>query len=202
MLSILVICTGNVCRSPIAEGLLRAAVRARLGDAAPVVSSAGTAGWDGSGAMPESVEAAAERGIDISGHVARRLDGDLVASADLVLAMAEEHRSSVNRTTPEAAGKTFTLKELARLLEALPAHPSDRPADPGATLVARVSDADALRRSGFDGNPYDEDIVDPLGLPLESYRAIAWELDEWCGRLADGLFGRAPAHTGAEPEDA
>jgi hypothetical protein len=46
-----------------------------------------------------------------------------------------------------------------------------------------------LRLEGFTGNPLDDDIVDPLGLPLESYRAVAWELGEWCGRLVDGLFG-------------
>ena len=73
MTSILVICTGNICRSPISEGLLRNALQRRFGPAAPDVSSAGTSGLEGSGAMPESVQAAAELGVDISSHVARRL---------------------------------------------------------------------------------------------------------------------------------
>ena len=187
MASILVVCTGNVCRSPIAEGALRAALEDRLGDGAPAVSSAGTAGWEGSGAMPESVEAAAERGLDIAGHAARRLAPGQIRSADLVVTMAVEHREDVARLVPEASGRTFTLKELVRLLEALPAT-DDAASD---TVPERVARADALRRSGFRGNPWDEDVVDPLGLPLDSYRAIAWEIDEWCRRLADVLVGRA-----------
>jgi hypothetical protein len=47
------------------------------------------------------------------------------------------------------------------------------------------------------GNPHDEDVVDPLGMPMESYRAIAWELDEWVARLLDGLFGSVPEAAGS-----
>jgi protein-tyrosine phosphatase len=187
MASVLVVCTGNVCRSPIAEGFLRAALLERWGEQAPSISSAGTAGWEGAGAMPESVASAAERGVDISNHVARRLAVEGVREADLVIAMADEHRRAIEWMVPEAGSKTFTLKELVRLLEALPAADPTVPPDVG--LKERVREADALRRSGFAGNPLDEDVVDPLGLPLESYRAVAWELDGWCSRLADGLFG-------------
>jgi protein-tyrosine phosphatase len=193
MPSILVICTGNVCRSPMAEGFLRATLRRRFGNQAPVVASAGTSGWEGSGAMPESVEAAEERGVDISGHVARRLTRGDVYDADVVIAMAAEHRDAVSRAMPEAAGRTFTLKELVRLLEALPP-PRESIA---GELPGRVAEAERLRRAGHVGNPHDEDIVDPLGLPLESFRAIAWELDEWSARLAQTLDGSAAAAAAA-----
>jgi protein-tyrosine phosphatase len=199
MASILVVCTGNVCRSPIAEGLLRASFRARFGDGAPVVDSAGTAGWEGSGADPSSVMAAAERGVDISSHRARRLsDGDL-GSASLVLAMSTEHRDALAAHAPEILDRTFTLKELVRLLEALPDAPQD--ADPGRQLASRVVEAAALRRTGFEGNPWDDDVMDPLGMPAGAFRAVAWELQEWCARLADGLFGRAPAPSVAATGD-
>ena len=194
MPSILVICTGNICRSPMAEGFLRTTLRRRFGDRAPTVASAGTTGWEGSGAMPESVEAAEERGVDISGHVARRLTRGDVFDADVVVAMAAEHRDAVSRAMPEAADRTFTLKELVRLLEALP--PPTGPLGPD-DLPDRVARAGDARRGGFAGNPHDEDIVDPLGLPLESYRAIAWELDEWTARLAQSLYGSAPAAAAA-----
>lgn len=186
MASILVVCTGNVCRSPIAEGLLRAAFQARLGADAPKVSSAGTMGWTGSGADPKSVEAAAERGVDLSDHRAREMTSRDVDSAILVLGMSSEHARAVVAQEPDAAPRTFTLKELVRLLEALP------PAS-GGDLAARVAAADELRSSGFAGNPHDDDVADPLGMPLESFRAVAWELDEWCARLVDGLLGRSDA---------
>jgi protein-tyrosine-phosphatase len=198
MASILVVCTGNVCRSPLAEGFLRAALEGRLGASAPAVSSAGTAGWDGSPAMAESVAAAAERGVDISGHRGRALVPDDVDEADLIVGMSAEHRDAVVRLVPEAAGRTFTLKELVRLLDALPG--IDPTAPPADALEERLVEADRLRRSGFEGNPHDEDVVDPLGMPLDSYRAVAWELDEWSRRLADGLFGLAPANAAAVDE--
>lgn len=198
MASILVVCTGNVCRSPLAEGFLRAAFEGRLGVSAPAVSSAGTAGWEGSPAMPESVAAAAERGVDISGHRGRALTREHVDDADLIVAMAAEHRDAVARSVPDAEGRTFTLKELVRLLDELRDADTSEP-QPEA-LAARLAEADRLRRRGFEGNPHDEDVVDPLGMPIDSYRAVAWELGEWSRRLADGLFGLAPAEAAAKDQ--
>jgi protein-tyrosine phosphatase len=194
MTSILVVCTGNICRSPIAEGLLRDALTARFGAAAPTVSSAGTWGVEGSGATAEAVTAASERGADIAGHRARRLAAAPTADVDLIIAMAGEHRVAL-ADEHGAGDRAFTLKELVRLLESLP------PASPGAgpdSLTDRVSQATEARRAGFTGNPFDEDVADPLGLPLQSYRAIAWELDEWIARLVDGLYGAATVPAASE----
>jgi protein-tyrosine phosphatase len=194
MPSILVVCTGNICRSPIAEGFLRRQFAAR--GATVEVSSAGTAGWDGSEAMPESVAAAAQWGTDLSAHRARRLLAEMIEGSDLVVAMASEHRDAVSSLVPAAADRTFTLKELVRLLESLP------PADPTSgerDLASRVAEANEARAAGAGDNPYDQDVADPLGLGAESYRAVAWELDDWCGRLVDGLLGSAhPAARTAE----
>jgi protein-tyrosine phosphatase len=191
MASILVVCTGNICRSPMAEGFLRRLLSSR-GVTGIELRSAGTSGWDGSAAAPESVEAAAERGADITAHLARRLDREMLEEADLILAMCAEHRDAISALAPSAEPRTFTLKELVRLLEELPPPAADGGgADLGEVLRDRIGAAEALRRSGFEGNPLDEDISDPLGLPMASYRAVAWELDEWSARLVDGLLGAA-----------
>jgi protein-tyrosine phosphatase len=186
MTSILVVCTGNVCRSPMAEGFLRKALVEALGDAAPAVSSSGTGGWEGSEAMPEAVTAAAERDVDITGHRARRLPPGMAESAELVVCMAREHLEAIARSTPGVVGRTFTLKELVRLLEQLPA---DRPRD----AWDRVAAADRLRHGAGRNEAVDDDVADPLGLPLEYYRAVASELDDRCRRLVRGLFVAAPA---------
>jgi protein-tyrosine phosphatase len=115
-----------------------------------------------------------------------------VDEADLVVAMAGEHRDAIASAVPDAAGRTFTLKELVRLLEALPEAADD------ASLPDRIDAAAQLRRTGSVGNPHDDDIVDPLGMPVESFRAVAWELGEWIERLVDGLVGRASARAVAE----
>src|SRR6185295_2085365 len=183
MTSILVICTGNICRSPISEGLLRDALQRRFGAAAPDVSSAGTSGLEGSGAMPESVQAASELGIEIGGHVARRLTPSMAAEADLLLCMARDHRDSF---APPLDARAFTLKELVRALETLPAPPVGAGPE---TLAERIASADRARRGGAVPTSYDEDIADPLGQPLEAYRAIAWEIETWSDRLVSSLFG-------------
>jgi protein-tyrosine phosphatase len=191
MASILVVCTGNVCRSPIAEGFLRKALEDALGDAAPSVASAGTAGWEGSEATPEAVAAAAELDVDIAAHRARRLRPGMAETADLVLCMAREHRDAIVRSTPDVAGRTFTLKELVRLLERLP--------EGGPNLPSRrLAAADRLRRADPTTDDLDDDVADPLGLPLDGYRAIAAEIDDRCTRFVRVAFAGAVARPGKE----
>jgi len=186
MAQVLLVCTGNICRSPMAEGLLRSALERRLGDDAPPVGSAGTIARDGAPAMPEAVEAVAELGVDVSGHSARRLRPEDIRDAVLIVVMAAEHREDVQALVPEAEARTFTLKELVRLMETAGARPVDTtPFDMGL----RGAVADAHRGRGGSPAIPDEDVMDPLGLSLQGYRAVASELEDLCERLASGLYG-------------
>lgn len=183
MAAILVVCTGNVCRSPSAEGLLRRALDER---GVPItVASAGTSGWEGSPATPESIAATAERGVDISSHRARRLTAAQVEGAQLVVAMAREHRDAVARLEASASPRTFTLKELVRLL-------GDHA---GVSDLSELVTIAHQRQADMPSNPYDEDVEDPLGMPMATYRAMAWELDDLVVRLASVL--RPPAQLAA-----
>jgi protein-tyrosine phosphatase len=197
--SILVVCTGNICRSPVAEGFLRRLLVERLGDRAPEVSSVGLSGWEGSPAHPDSVRAALDWEVDISSHVARRMLPEHTDGPDLILAMAEEHAEGAFRLSPESVPRLFTLKELVRLLEALPPADSGRLDDDAPR--ERIRAAHHLRHSGFQGNRYDQDVSDPLGMPTETFRAVAWEIHQWSQRLVDGLYGKVPAPSPARVPD-
>jgi protein-tyrosine-phosphatase len=87
---LLFVCTGNTCRSPLAEAIARHAIAER-GIANITVSSAGVAAWDGAAASDGSLLVAMEHGIDLSPHRARQLTAEIVESADLILAMSESH---------------------------------------------------------------------------------------------------------------
>ncbi|MFN8572510.1 MAG: low molecular weight protein arginine phosphatase [Gemmatimonadaceae bacterium] len=87
---LLFICTGNTCRSPLAEGIARReAIERGLGEVD--VDSAGTSAWDGAPASDGALLVALERGLDLSSHRAKQLSPDLVASSDLILAMGPHH---------------------------------------------------------------------------------------------------------------
>jgi protein-tyrosine phosphatase len=88
------VCTGNTCRSPLAEVLLRRALVAR-GVTDIEVSSAGTGAWDGAPASEGAYLVALEHGLDLSGHRARLLTADVIAASDLILTMARHHRARV-----------------------------------------------------------------------------------------------------------
>jgi len=110
---ILVVCTGNVCRSPIAAGLLRHRLAEDGLDGAVEVRSAGLWGLDGEPASAHAVQVMAERGVDISDHRARTLREHDVAAADLILTMEERHRRSIFYVQPAALRKVFLLSEMA-----------------------------------------------------------------------------------------
>jgi protein-tyrosine phosphatase len=123
-MDILFVCTGNICRSPMAEGLLRHMLPPET-RAAVHVHSAGTHGLDGEPAAPFAVQAAAAMGVDLSRHRARSLDPEMVRQADVILVMEPFHRDIVNRALPAEA------KERLRLLATFEDPPrSDTIADP------------------------------------------------------------------------
>ncbi|MCE5277459.1 MAG: L-threonylcarbamoyladenylate synthase [Planctomycetaceae bacterium] len=116
--TILFICTGNTCRSPIAEGLARMMLAAKLGcrcEELPRrgyrVLSAGIVAPDGARATPEAIDAAAELGADISAHRSTSLTGELASSADILLCMSPMHVDEVRRIAPSAVSRTELLDE-------------------------------------------------------------------------------------------
>lgn len=117
---ILLVCTGNMARSPLGEAMLRALMRAHGLDGTAEVSSAGTGTRFGIAPTAEAAAVAAEMGLDLSGHSSHPLDENLIAGNDLILVMERIHKDYVARVFPGAAGKTFTLGEYAGTGEEIP----------------------------------------------------------------------------------
>lgn len=108
---ILFVCTGNTCRSPMAKGILRKLLRPELLRRAEV-DSAGVSAVDGARASEGAVDAAAARGVDISGHTAKRLTPALIRRADLILVMQRAHMRRVLETCPSRTEHVMLLTEL------------------------------------------------------------------------------------------
>lgn len=107
---VLFVCTGNTCRSPMAQAVLGTLVGSELAE----VRSAGTAALAGAPAADAAQTAVRDFKADLSRHRATALDGDLVAWADLVLVMEYRHYEAVLNLSPNAVAKTFLLKEYKR----------------------------------------------------------------------------------------
>ncbi|MCZ2817758.1 arsenate reductase/protein-tyrosine-phosphatase family protein [Modestobacter sp. VKM Ac-2984] len=135
MTRLLVVCTGNVCRSPAAERLLAARLPAGAG---VTVASAGTSALVGQAIDPPVAELLRLAGADPTGFAARQLQADQVRTADLVLVMERGHRAAVVGADPTAVRRTFLLAELGAIasLVAAAGWPADVPADPAARLAA------------------------------------------------------------------
>ncbi|MEH7125539.1 low molecular weight protein arginine phosphatase [Bacillus sp. JJ1773] len=107
MTRILFVCTGNTCRSPMAEAILR-----NMGISGVEVKSAGVYAQDGSDASEHTRTVLAEEGIGMD-HQAAMINESLVNWTSCILTMTESHKAAVTRMFPNASGKTFTLKEFA-----------------------------------------------------------------------------------------
>src|SRR2546426_1757264 len=114
MKTILFVCTGNVCRSPMAEGIFRHAVKGR-GDFR--VLSAGVGAIEGQPPSAHAVQALAELGIDISPQRSRMLTAELVNQADYIFGMTHGHVDAINLLYPQATEKTFLLREFDETLD-------------------------------------------------------------------------------------
>lgn len=99
---ILFVCTGNTCRSPLAEAIARR-ILADSGKSNVIVESAGTQAWDGAPASDEALLIGFERNLDLSNHRSRRLTPEIVEASDLVLVMSPEHLAQVREMDSTAS---------------------------------------------------------------------------------------------------
>jgi len=192
---ILFVCLGNLCRSPMAEGMARGFIERDHGESleAVEVSSAGLGALEGEPPTDEAVRVMAACDIDISGHRARRASPSVMASVDLVLAMEERHRERLmimGVTAPvfvllrlgEAAGEALKVRE-----------DTWAPSTVGGRLERLESITSSIEREGlWSMPPHEYDVPDPMGLPMEGYRAVAGRMSRPIGDILRTLLGGPP----------
>ncbi|MFP5321073.1 MAG: hypothetical protein ACLGIC_04415 [Acidimicrobiia bacterium] len=175
----LVLCTGNICRSPMAQLMLRARLEQRGVQAD--VDSAGFVTQDRP-APPEILDVLVARGLDGSAHRSRRLQAPDLQRPDLVLAMERQHVREVAVLDREAFERTFTLPDLARRARA---HGPRRPDEDLRAYLHRIS---AGRRPADVLGVGDDEVADPYGRNAAAYRRAADEIEELLDVVVDHLF--------------
>ncbi|WP_045823875.1 low molecular weight phosphatase family protein [Williamsia herbipolensis] len=163
---ILFVCTGNICRSPMAQYFLTD----RLG-AGFSVTSAGTAALTDYPMHVQTERVLRERGIaSLDDFRARYLTADLVAGADLVIGLSREHRDHASASAPMSWRRVVTLRELD-------------------TYIAGGGALTSTPQIAADRNRDDLDIADPMHQPPAAFDTLAAELDPLIDRLAGWLRG-------------
>jgi len=159
--TILFVCTGNTCRSAMAEGMFKKMLEERTkGNSKIEVISAGISALPGISPTFEAISVMFEQGIDISQHYAQELQEELIKKADLILVMTNEHKEYIHEEFPFAQNKTFLLKKFT---------------------INNKSESNQ-------NNDRNYEIIDPIGRKIEFYRIIARELKNNLEKILDKIF--------------
>ena len=184
--TVLMVCTGNICRSPLAEQLLRA--QAASANLPITVTSAGTGAMVGREMTAQAAELSAQYGALSTDHAPTQLTESIIAGADLILTATREHRAAVVSMSPKAIRRTFTLTQFARLAPTLVALAAEHSPTSPAPLVELVETPQdhlksllthaAVARSLISppANATDDDITDPYKQSQSVYDAVAAEI--------------------------
>ncbi len=180
MIEILTVCTGNVCRSPLAATMLAT----RLADLDVRVTSAGTYGLQGEPMTDDTKRLASELGVDVDlvgAHRATYLTEAQLVAPDLILAMSREHRRRIVELNPARLRSTLTVREFARLAAEVPdadiVQAAAAAGDDSARLRAAITSILGMR--GMTPPPADpsaDDIIDPYRRSWDTYQLMGSQL--------------------------
>ena len=159
--TILFVCTGNTCRSAMAEGIFKKMLKERTEDDSKFnIISAGIFALQGMSPTPEAIKVMAEQDIDISRHIATQIQEDLVKKADLILVMSNTHKDHIKTKFTFAKDKIYLIKEFAQ-----------------------IGEFKSIQKTNENYK-----IVDPLGRPTEFYRIVAKELKKNLKNILDKIL--------------
>ena len=182
--TVLHVCMGNICRSPMAERLLARAVRDRAGEGAYKLVrsvSAGTGGWhEGEEMNPPAARQVHSRGGSATSFEARKLRGDFIDEADLIFTATADQTDYVVALRPEAAERTFVMGEFGRLLAGVDqAGLPPAQAEPDAVHTRGVAIVEAVARlRGGDAPLPGDDLDDPWGRGDQTFQRIGDEIED------------------------
>lgn len=185
--TILVVCTGNVCRSPLVERVLQRGLDERYGAGALTVRSAGTGALVDHPMDERAAVVLDGLGGRADDFLARRLAEPMIAGAELVLTATREHRARVVRMHPRALKRTFTVRELADIVARL--DDDELPAAPDPVEQVRQLVQVAVRHRGLHqpADPDDLDVVDPFRRDDQVYEQMREQLASALPQLLRGL---------------
>jgi protein-tyrosine-phosphatase len=153
---IVFVCTGNQCRSPMAEALMMTLLKDRCPDVQFTVTSCGCAGFVDCPATVEAIEVMKEQGIDLTYHMSHPISEQILQDADIIFVMSGRHREYIDTFYPQYSRKVHLLKEYALVGEGTPHIPHD-----------------------------DLDVPDPIGKRIEFYREVLSDLTFICNRIIE-----------------
>ncbi|WP_460445978.1 arsenate reductase/protein-tyrosine-phosphatase family protein [Angustibacter aerolatus] len=191
-LSLLVVCVGNVCRSPAAQ----LALQQRLGpDSGIRVESAGVRALVGEPVEQRTANVLRANGVDTDGFAARQLEPAHLERADVVLAMTRELRGTTARTHPPVVRRLWTLRELARLLGTVEEAQLPVDVSPAERLRAAV-ELSVVSRRHFAPPFHDDDVADPYGRDDGAHKAAWRHVDQALQVLLRAALGdvKSPSH--------
>jgi protein-tyrosine phosphatase len=189
--NIVFVCTGNICRSPMAEQMLvQQAAKHKL---PIVVSSAGVMAMTGDPMTPQSAEAMTLRGYTPTKHVSQDLTPKILEDADLVLTATLDHRSELARMLPKASKYSFTIDEFARLTSFLMADPEfqdefkKKPKETREQYLKRAMQEAVLLRGMVPTSLDPIDVIDPYMQSMKVYNQVAAHVDSRLETIVDWL---------------
>ncbi len=188
---VIFVCTGNICRSPMAEQML--IQKAEKNKLPITVVSAGVMAMTGDPMTPQSADAMTQRGFTPTKHISQDLTPKLLEEADLVLTATLDHRGEIAKMLPKASKYSFTIDEFARLTSFLGANPEfqeefkKKPKETREQYLKRAIQEAVLLRGMVPTNLDPKDVVDPYGESIEVYNQVAEHIDVMLEIIVDWM---------------